>query len=107
MLSASIHKFFAYDAVVGEEAQRALEDLDRTSVKEEREDRRSKRENREKREKESRDKKEDRDKKQTTACLDFNSAKGCSYGVDKCRFVHKCSTCGAGHAVKDCKKDKS
>ena len=93
MLSSSIHKFFAYDGVVGEEAQRAQEDLDRTSGKEDREDKRSKRD---------REKKENRDK----PCLDFNSTKGCSYGAERCRFTHKCSGCNGGHAVKDCKKEK-
>ena len=81
MLASGIQKFFQYDPALGQEAQRALEDLTKE---------------------EGAEKTKVLDKDLKKNCPDYKKAAGCTYPI--CKWVHKCLQCGGKHLVKDCMK---
>jgi hypothetical protein len=84
MLATGVHKFFQYDSALGQEAQRALEDLTKETAKE--------------------DAKTGGDLKDLKKnCTDYNKAGWCAYNTS-CKWIHKCLQCGGKHPVKDCTK---
>jgi hypothetical protein len=86
MLATGIHKFFQYDPALGQEAQRAYEDLTKDLTKEDGVEK----------------VKVIVDKDIKKNCPDYNKTGGCSYPI--CKWVHKCLQCGGKHPVKDCTK---
>ena len=87
MNASDISKFFHYDSIVGAEAMHALEDLERVSAKEEK------------------DEKSDEKKNLPKICYDFNKTVGCTY--KNCKRIHKCLGCDEkGHMIFNCPEKK-
>ena len=87
MNSFDISKFFHYDSVLGAEAMHALEDLERASAKEEK------------------DEKPDDKKNLPKICYDFNKTVGCTY--KNCKRIHKCLGWDEkGHMIFNCPEKK-
>jgi len=88
MLATGVHKFFQYDPALGQEAQRALEDLTKETAKEDGADK-------------VKGIIDPKDPKRN--CPDYNKTGGCVYNTS-CKWIHKCLQCGGKHPVKDCTK---
>ena len=76
--------FFHYDSIVGAEAMHALEDLERLTSKED---------------------KDEKPDKGPKICYEYNKATGCHY--KNCKRIHKCLGCDEkGHPVGSCPEKK-
>ena len=90
MLSSGVHKFFQYDPTIGQEAQRAYEDVTKETAKDDAAEKAK-----------AGIDKDLKDLKKN--CPEYNKSGGCMFNA-ACKYIHKCLHCAGKHPIKDCPK---